>query len=654
MKKILLICLLLLSPVFSRAGELAEVLPVDTTVYVHVDVKRVVDDIKKLLPFIDQERGTNVLFQVGELYSALKEFAGQHEFTPKFMEQPEACQLYFLVMAKDKPEVKEHTYKSPKWDPETGKRVPGEMVEHKYTTKKEFTIALVVKTTEDNATDFIKQFKGLVQREWEKQGKEGAAWKEVEVENGELIRDPENNNMLGRVGGYVIFADSNPKELWAALMAPGEKTLSQSPLYQRYKQQNSPMTALVNLSSLIARGEKSLRDQIKKLQENAEKVAGTEQERWAQMRVQMSTSSLSTYLLVKQIFSLGKIRATGLTAGWKITDESLHSKSFMGLSFSEPVSAAADMVFNGGKPLMAPNVGSTDAVALMGRIGAKEIFLEVVKALSPVQVEGMNNNFAQLKEAYSVDIKRLINMLSGDIYSFIDIEKREYESQEWDFKTNTMVTKQKVGPLPRFMFLIGLEDAEGAAQMLSEIFTRVSAAPGLGKLVATRTYQETPVYLAGSGVDQEGHEPDGLYSYAVVVLGRHLSFGSWKDMTALIRRSKAATAPGENILGKTIADNPKANFLAVVARSFNEKIQNIMKEDGKDPMEKMLESITADTFDIKDKELAEKVSTAVKKLIENYIHLIKKAQTLGNPYGVVTGRRETGFYEIKMEERMTK
>lgn len=656
MKKILLIGLLFLSPVLCRAADLAGVLPTDTTVYMHLDVEQAFKDVQKLLPFIDQERGKNIIFQVGELYAALKEYSTKHEFTPKFMDQPAACQIYFLVMAKDKPEVIEHTYKSPKWDPKTGKQVPGEMVEQKYTTQKEFTLCLVVETTEENAADFVQQFKGAVVREREKKGEEGPAWEEVEVEKGELIRKPQapNEPMVGRLGKYVVFADSNPKELWAAIMAPGEATLSQTPLYQRYKQEKSTLMILTNLSSLIAKGEQSLREAIKQAQERAEKTAGTEQERWAQMSVQGSTSSLSQYLLVKQILSLDKIRSAGVTGGWEINDQSLHSRSLMTLSFSEPVSAAADMLLNGGKPLMAPDVGNDEAVALMARLGAKEIFSEVVKAFSPQQVDGMNSAFAQLKEAYSVDLKQLINMLSGDIYSFIDVEKREYDSKEWDPQTNSMVTKKKVGPLPRLMFLVGLDDAEATAHMLSEIFTRISAAPGLGNLVATRSYQETPIYLVGMGVDQEGAEPDGLYSYAAVVLGRHLSFGSWKDMTDLIRRAKAEKALGENVLGKTIANNPKANFLMIFAKSFNQKVQDMLKEDGKDPMEKLLENITGETFKIEDEALAERVSTAVKKLIENYIPLVKKVQTMGNPYGVATGRREGGFYEIGIEDRMTK
>jgi len=664
------------------AGELADSLPADAAFYAQVDVGRCLQDAIRVLPMIEEKRAANMIFQIGALYESMKELAAHYEMKPKLFDELLSLKAHMVVLAKAKPETEVHTYRMPKWDAETGKRIDGQFTEHQYTTTKRYTVSFVLQTNDAASEDFLLQFKAFLTRQKEKDLQDDApAWKEVEVERGEMIavgdrsarmefdddgqrtvkRETKyDSQFLGRIGPYIVFSDGRPDELWACLIAAPERILSQTELYRRFTQRDVPPLGLilVGLHGLIASTEKELQDAVAAAKAEAEKKAAPAAEGEfdeAEWKLQSAQSSLASFLKMKEVFSLGALKACGGTTGLLVGEGHAKSESLLTLLTEAQISPALQMILEGGKPLQAPNVGPREGMSFMGHLGAKEIYDEVVNAKTPEVVQGFEAEMAAKKEQVGVNIRDVVGNLAGDIYDVVDSVKREYETEEWNMEKREGETVKKVGPRPELLVLLGVNDPEAVKETLSQAFTKISTAPGLGQFVKKRPYQETEIYLVGANVGKEDANPDGLYSYAAVVLDRYLSFGSWKDMTALVRRVKTAQAAGDDPLAKIIAQHPQASFLFAMPKSFAKKLQDVMKQDdGKDPMAAILETLATKTLPIEDDALEERIRTSLRKLIEEYVPFMEKAQTLGRPYAVVHGQRQERFYEMRTEDEFTK
>lgn len=648
---------------FSRvalaAGELAQRLPRNTVAYAEVDVRRFLDAGLSYIRFVDPEQAQEVAFHARTLLGCLKELAGHYEFRPELFDKISEAKLYLVVMAKDNPIVKTHTYKARKWDRERREYIEGEFEEHTYTTRTEYAVSFAAETTGEAAANLMEEFKALQERlREERPDSELHGWKEIEVEEGEMISDPSGDSILGRFQNYIVFSNTNPVELWAALMAPADPSLAETELYGRYTQPGAASLglALLNTGVLIEKLEESL---VRKVREAEEKLAresgerADEEERGfdrAQVRVQAARSNLDTFLLFKRLLSLDKVKFTGMNVALSVDDEAARSEAAAALHLGEPISPILEMLLDGGHALQAPEVGEREGVCVMLRLGLKDIYGEVVENLDPKYQAPFLMIMGAMKMQLGYDLAEVLEGVAGDVYVFMDFVRKEREKKTWDPEERALVTEKVVSPLPEFLVLLGLNDNETFSEMLSNIFTRLSAMPGTEQVVRKRMFLGTDVYVVGTGVGEEGAEPDGLTSFAAAVVGRHLCFGNWKDVTDLIRRSEA----GPDRIAAVVSGHQDANFLAVIPSSFGKKVQEMMREEAQqDPLEEIRKGLKKLPLPTEDEELARTLKSSLEKLLESLMAISEEAQ--GRSSGAVGyGRYSGGFYEIKLEDRIGK
>lgn len=659
-----------LAPAGLRAEEdLASKLPRSAILYLKLDAQSIVEHFRKYLELLDPEQGGKFAYQVGATREALKEWSGAHEFKPVLFDQLETLKAFVVVMAKKTPEIKKRTYKAPKYNEETGKVIEGQFDEHVFEEKVEYTTSMIVETSEESTENFMTQFKALQERLKEKEPENKAhEYTKVDVDQGELIRQTSDQSTLGRMGRHLIFSDANPAELWSALMEPPEGRLSESPLYQRFAQGDSTgaCRAFLNTAELFKRRETDL---AAKAEEAAKAAAeapppqkdpnaeeGEEPFDEAAWRKEMAEAQLNSFRMMKKLFGFDKWNTLGGDVNFFCDGKVARTGGQLSMHFDEGLTPAMQAILSGGEAFVAPEVGDRDQLTWMLRLAPSGVLKAVQDSMDPDDANMFTIQMGMMKGAVAYDLGEILAQLAGDIYFFLDIEKKDHEVQEWDPQTEQVVTKTVNGPVPKFMFLFGLKDREAFGQMLSQMFTTISRNPAFAPLVKKRTYQETDVYQVGVDVSKPDADPDGRTSFALVVVGRYLSFGGWNDVTELIRRAKAAEQAAPGALADVVAKNKDAQMLLVMSKAFTKKIQEMSSaaKGEKDGIDTALEALEKLNLPMDDKELEEKLKTALKGLLESAKILQERAEKLGSPLLVVKGAMNGNYYEVKVKDELQK
>ena len=605
------------------AEPLAHTLPERTVLYAEVDVGAAAEGLMAYLRFIDADHAEGLRQNTVELVACLKELAARYEFTPLAADRIAELRLYTVLMAKDEPEVKTHTYRTPKWDHEKGERIEGEFEEHTYTTRKEFTFSVVAEMpSEEVAADLVKQVRALSERASEGRPEGFKHLREVDVNEGVMVAFPAAATTLGHLGPYVVFSDAKPAELWAALAGGADPSLADSPVYGRLTREGERPCALlhVNLATLIEKLQESLLRNLEEAEEQygpaPEAGAGGGFDQGA-FRVQMARASLDAFLTFEKLLSLDRLGAAGVGIGIGGGDGSAVSRATALLQYREPVSPVLDLILDSGHALEAPEVGERDGVVLMARLGLKELFEAVKENLEPKLLQPLAMVEGVLKMQVGYDIAGILDAFAGDVCLCMDFVRKEIDSRRWDPETRQVVTEKVMAPVPEGLFLIGVEDAEAFSRMLSEIVTRVTAAPGAGAVVGKRSFLATDVYVLGPGAVDEDAEPDGINSFAAAVVGRHLAVGSWREITGLIRRAGAGT---DARLAEFVSRHPDANLLMFVPDSFNKKFRDLMKAEGEDPYEELRKGLAElDDLPVEDADLRDRFRGAIERLVEGLL-----------------------------------
>jgi len=648
----------MLFPAAISGEEVVNILPEDTLLYGMVDVEKALSGSQEYCKFVDGEIAGNVVFQIKAIHKALKEFAARYEFTPGIFDHLHELKAHFILMKKDEPEVKKHTFKSPKYNHETGEIIQGEFEEHSYTETNYVAFLTAFETTEELAEDFIDQFKGLMGRMAEKYPKrrEEFVWKELESEKGELLSFEKGSFVIGRMGGYIVVSPGNPKEIQRYFISPADPALGSMPIHQRNILKEKPPIGflLSSIRALTVLLEESLTLGLKNAMEEAAKKKQGGEQQMQDWRVQRAQASLNRFLMFKKAIGFDTIRMGGVYTDMSISDNTASSSMNMTIELSESASPLIRLALNSGKPFEAPNLGDFKGVCLMMRIGFKQMLDETLKALPPQYTQAFNGQVEMAKQSVGLDIPGLIAQLSGDIYVLIDIiPDKEIPTQSYNYETKKIETNIVKKTVPEFFILFGLNDSGAASEMLSKLFTSVSTKfPQAASLVKKRVYQGTDVYLFGSGIDREDAQPDGFMSYAAVILGRHFTMGSWEKVTGFIRRVKSDASGGSKIIADAIARHKDASFLCVFPKAFMTKIENMMQKKNEDPLGMIIKQWENMQKQIPDKELAEQLKTPVKKLLESVQALQKKASKPET--AVVSGTLKGNFYDVHCRSEVRK
>ncbi len=651
----LLAALLALPLGLAGAGDLAHRLPPETILYVQLDLPRLLAQLRRQGRSVDSEAAEGLEGQLGILHECLKEFAAAREFEPQLLDTIFKSKLYGVLLAKAEPERKVRKYKVPKWDPETYEIIEGEFDERTVVTVKEYTFSTVIETTEEAAADFIAQYKAFQDRMKEKDPEQEAlGWKEVEVDHGEMITDPRGSSYVGRTGNYLVFSTSQPAELWEALSDAAEPSLAESALFKRYTQaeHNSSALGLLNLQAFLTRSEEKLKKNLeqarKKLAEGEGEEGGRRRYNPAAWRMRRAESALKSFRLAKAM-GLGSLRSVGLNIALGATDDTAAVTAALTLELSGELPPTLKHLLNGGRHFGVPPLGKRSGLSLFLRLGLAQILSAAIKQLDEETAASWREMLAATRDNLGYTVQEIIEQFSGDFYFFLDIEEKESRKQSWDPETMEFVTKTVTGPRPELLILLGVDDREAFTKMLSDAVTRASSDRSLAAFIKKRVYQETDVYLIGADMDDEDAQPDGLSSYAVVVVDRYLSFGSWKDVTGLIRRAKAARKDENARLADLVARHQEANLLTVIPRALIEKLLKMYKKmAGADPLEQLAKGLEGGlNLPVEDEELAEKFKSALKNILGFAKTLIQKGREMAPEMGVLVGRHRGSFYEIR-------
>ncbi|MHC4251051.1 MAG: hypothetical protein ACYS9X_18170 [Planctomycetota bacterium] len=646
--------------VASAEETLARRLPERTVLYAEVDVGGAVESLMEYLRFVDPRHAEGLEFNARELIECLKETAAQREFAPRVMDGLADLRLYAVMMAKDEPEVKTHTYRTPKWDHEKGERIEGEFEEHTYTTRKEFALSLVAETpSEEIAADFLEQFRALQERLADGAERGRFVWREVEVDAGEMMTNPSMGRFLGRLDRYVVFSNTNPVELWAALVGGADPSLADSAVYRRLRQEGEGPAAVVhlNLAALIEKLQESLLRDLEEAEAkhgpvDADAGMGGGFDQGA-FQVQMAQASLDAFLTFEKLLSLDKLRAAGASVSISAGERSATSVVTATLHMADPISPVLDLILDSGRPFEAPEVGERDGILFMARLGLKEIYAAATEALAPEYMQAVAVAGGFLKAQVGYDIAEILEVFAGDVSLYVDFVRKEVDRRRWDPETEEVVTERVVEPAPAMLFLVGVEDAEAFSRMLSGIVSRLSGAPGGNPFLGKRTFLASDVYLIGPGAAEEGAEPDGMSSFAAAVVGRHLAVGAWKDVTDLVRRAGSGARADDRVSG-LLAERPSANLFMFIPGSFNTRFRELMKAEGEDPFDEIKKDLARlGRLPVEDEELRERLRSSIERLVEGLLAVAEKGEA-GSAGAHGWGERRDGFYEIRVHSEVRK
>jgi len=664
LKKTVVTCVVLaaLFPAAAMAEEpaasLADRLPVaKTAVWAELDLKDGFDQAARTLRFVDADAGEKVIARTQALWELLKEIAANYEFQPAILERPSDLRLYLLVLARDEPKKSQATRQVPRFDVDKGE-VSYE--EQTYSVVDEYVLSLVVEAPQEAAAaDLIEQVKALLDRMAESHpGSDEFAREDVDVEMGQMVRLPAAGVTLGQLGNYVILSDDEPQELWRALMASPEQSVSQTPMYRRIIEgQRMPQTfVLVNVPLLAKRTGEGLKRSLDEATARQAAQSGAEGESWEiGFEVSMARWQYTLFQVVRTFLSLDRCRFAGFSFYTAVDDGRAVTESKGFLSHDERIGACLKELLDGSGSFAVPPVAVEEAVAMMTRVSPVKVYDELIKALSatdPAMAASFQMGTQMVAQTLGTDIRSILDLFAPDAYFFVTVEPtktsvvtdwKENEAGDWE-----PVEEEKTVVMPHVTVLWGLKDAAEASKSLNAIFSAAGANPQLAGTVRKRTYQGTDVFCLGSSVDQPDAYPDGVTSFALTVVGRYLTFGSWDRVTDAIRRLKAGTGGAPAELQEAVAKNPGANLIVVVPKAFQDRLRELQKagaeQEGK-MMDLVLEQLQKEDFGLTG-DLAVRFKDAVTKLISAVQEFQQKAEAAQTQTGVVVGVHRGNVYEI--------
>jgi len=637
---------------------LAHRLPADTIFYTQTNVPSLLGEADKYLKFVDAEEAKGLVRELKTMHEILKEIGAEYEFEPILFDKIFESDLYVIVNTKTKPKVTVRKVTRRNFQ-------TGESEEKTETETENHTVSVVIETTPEVAKDFLKQFKGLVERLKEKHpDKDGyGGYKELDIDEGELLAVGRDKFTLGRRDRYLVVSSDKPEKLWTALDSSPDTSLVDTELFQRYDRAkpSSLGLCLLNLEALLLQAEASLKQNLtdaKQRRSNGEDSGDDEEGAPPQggfdqkvFDEKIAEQSLKSFLAAKEIFSLDQVKTLGGNLAWETAERESHSRARMDLLLGEKISPVLRQILDGGQRFQLPPLGKLDHLCIFLRTGLSKILEGIVAGLDETTSQQFQQSMMIMKGVVGHTAGEIFDHLAGDLYFLVDIKEKEHETQDFDEKSGKFITKTVVGPMPELFLLLGVKDREAFSNVLSDVITRLSSgpfAPTLGKFISQRVYQGIDVYLVGQGLDLEGNDPNGLTSYAMVVVDRYLTFGSWKEVTAMIRRAKAADKGANRKLAAIVGEHKKSNLLIVAPSSWSKKMQKMSDKADDDVWDEVIDEMVKDFLELsEDEEVKTRFKDAFKRADRHLKALSEKGQDLAVDPAVGDGGLSGTLYEAK-------
>ncbi len=615
----------------AAAGQegLAARLPEDSTLLcVHVDLGRTLEQARQNALFIDENAGQRLVFQVERLYGLLEELGARYEFRPQLFDRIEDAHAFLVVMRRDEPAVRMRKGWVPKFDPKTGRALEDEHYTQLFREASYFRPSLVVQTDEETATDFIRQFKAFFHLiSGRAPSDERPRRRRIEMEQGELIGIEGFSLTVGRLQGYVIVSADTPVELWRALMAPPEKTVSDTVVHQILRQGDEPprLSGLWNLGCLFDAAEDNLRADLEHTRAEYEKHRSHDSPSgWNSWRFAYGKAkrSLDAFRAVKRLLSLDRLHWLGCTVEGDVEHTTATGRMRLILTHDRPISDLLRELLNGSGQFAVPGFVSPDGAAVMGRVSLQRILGELEG--TPL---GLRAQDGPLKALVGVRLAETSAALASDFYVFVTGE-----------------APQQAGFPPGSAVLWGVKDPAAARQVLDQMVTDRA-----GPLVDKRTYQGKDVYCFGKGVADPDYYPDGGKSVAAAIIDRYLTVGSWEHVTAAFRRAGRQQEGGRR-LAALAESNPRANLIVLLPAPFRKELVQEMSRYTRrhfSTYRRLLRRIRSFELKLEDTELERELKERLQSLVLAAEALQEKHRQVERPATVVTGRHEGDHYALE-------
>ena len=645
---------------------LAAVLPADSTVvFVRLDLPRTLAQMEKAFSFVDAEAGERIVYQVGVLHEILIEAAANQEFSPVLLERLADIQPYFVMIAKDEPEVRELVGRRRPFDEETGQPDFENWQEFTYTETSRFTNALVIDTgDEETAAGFLTEIKALIDREQERNpGMPYFERVDVEVEAGELISDAGGNVFAGWLGSRFVLSNSNPEELWAAMLAPPDESVADTDAYRRLVEaEQMPLgLALVNAGRLLSIADAALTDAAEEARRAFQEQVGEKprgdwdrDERSAYRQMEAAQQTLGMFQAASQALSFDQWDRLSASFYSETSDEGTVGGGLVSFTHGEAMSAIMQELLDGSGSFNPPDVGERKGACVMARVSAARIYEGVVasiQASNPQNAMRFAMGMALMKGQFGADLNDILGMLAGDCYVLIDVVRKEHEVSEMVFEEGDerprFVTETRIGPVPDVLLLSGLEDPTAARELISRIVTALGGNPLFAQMCSKRPYQGEEIVCFGANAGDLEVYPDGLTSFALVVTGRFLTIGSWERVTAMVRSSGGT----DTELAAVVDANPDANFLAVIPAAFSKRMAEMVRDDDQEEagLRMLLHGLETADLGLDDEDLEQRLKASLRELIEAADEIGDKADLLNRETVVISGTHRDGAYDVETE-----
>ena len=623
-----------------RADEptgLAQCMSERTPLFIQVDVKKLVKAYNEVLEVALPEESEALKKDVLETISKVKKLAKSKEFNPALLNYLDQIRVYFVMQILDKPVTTTHNYQTPKWDSESGDFIKGEFEEHT-TTRTEFLArALIVETpNEEIAGEFIEVLKSFLEKKQEESSEDNSLkYENVDAEGGVIIKMRSDRNYAGSKGKYLYFTDFHSEKLWNQIAQQREDNITTCELYRHYQQQpgTSLATAIVDVRTIVNEVEKHMKLEIE--ENNNESLK----------------SDLANFQKISALFSLKKMKKLGANVSLSIQDKKLISTGDIKLTFEEGISPLLKAILNGGAALSPPKFVSNEIPALMVRLGLGDILDHSLKSLDPQTAMMVNMIKGQVEMQTGITIEELIKSFSGELYLFFDTVEKKYFDFDWSGEDGGMKRIEKFGPQPELTFFLAVKDEIKFDETLTQLFTNLAAKPGMSSSFKKQIYQETVTYAFGPQVGTKGV---GDNTVTLALIDRYLTIGQWKQVTALIRKSRNIDKSQQTALSKLAESNKNSNFIGVVPPEFNKKLNKMNETQFKDlevMITRMQKQLT--NAEMGDDELEKEIQKSFVKILKTVMRVAKKSQDSISTKATFTGELKENMYHMKIDNSAT-
>ncbi len=651
MRKFFLVALFCLTLCFAagptsaqEGSELGRKLPAGRTmVFMDLDLKDMLYTAEQNLRMVDEEAGGKFIYEVNHLYELGRRLAAKYHFEPQLFDRIDETRVGFVLMEREEPLEETFTERRPVFSEEGGEfEIEGfETVTR--TRRSHFCPSLVIETDPETATDFVAEVKRMVEFVNESHAAgQPLQRRDLDVEQGELIafgNDPVVT--VGTLGTHVILSLGNPTDLWRSLMAPPAKKLSDVPVYRRLQadELTPQFTALVNTGGLLRllEGylERNLEEARKQFEQHQSGGGGGGGYNPYMMPYMVAQQMHKAFLSIKELFTLDKLRYGGGAAYADVADSGATSVMRLLLSHDEPISPLLQEVLQGSGALQVPDFAPSGGAAMLCRVNVGHVVSEVVKAYvegsGPQGAAMYQMQMQQMKQMIGADLDEILGTLASDMYLFVELGGQAAEMK------------------PKIELLWGVQDAAAARSLLDTVSTQMAANPQTSQVVSTRTYQETDVHCFGMNAARPETYPDGLTAFAVVVVDRYLTMGSWDYVTGVIRRARASGGERYKKLESLVASHPGANFIGLLPAEFQKKLQEAMQKQA-DPQEAsaaMIEQIESLELDLEDAALEREIKSSLRELVKAWTALQEKQYGDLQQSAEMVGEHSGRYYELK-------